>query len=446
MSMKVVAVSILLARIKTLISERVVLDGIYIKGEISNLTKHRTGHYYFSLKDEKAEMSCVMFASNASRMNFTLEEGMQVLVLASVNIYEPRGSLQLYVKSIRMFGLGALYQEFEARKKRLEAEGYFALAHKKAKPAFIENIGIITAKEGAALQDVLSTIQKRWPMARLTLYPSLTQGVMAPAALIKALKEADQNQHDALLLVRGGGSFEDLFCFNDVDLVHTIYDLQTYIVAGIGHEVDTTLAELAADQRVATPTAAATFVTVDQYEVWNKLEIERSRMIQRMQDLLATYQMRLVNLQSNPYFLDPLSWIQEKKIRLQHETDRLAHTLQNFLHKETSLLSAQTNRLYLHSPHSMLIGQQKILSQKESSLQEAMIRFYSDQKNKLTASILLLDAYSPLKVLARGYSIVESDQQVISSIDQVQLQDPVRIQMQDGCLQAIVLGKERKDA
>lgn len=446
MSIKVVAVSALLARIKTLINERVVLDGIYIKGEISNLTKHRTGHYYFSLKDEKAEMSCVMFASNSARLNFNLEEGMQVLVLASVNIYEPRGSLQLYVKSIRMFGLGALYQEFEARKKRLEAEGYFALEHKKAKPAFIENIGIITAKEGAALQDVLSTIQKRWPMAKLTLYPSLTQGIMAPATLIKALKEADQNGHDALLLVRGGGSFEDLFCFNDVDLVHTIYDLKTYIVAGIGHEVDTTLAELAADQRAATPTAAATFVSVDQYEVWNKLETERSRMIQRMQNLLATYQMRLVNIQSNPYFLDPLSWIQEKKIRLQHETNRLAQALQTIIHKEKSLLAGKANQLYLYSPHSMLTLQQKLLSQKENALQEAMLRFESSQKNKLMASILLLDAYSPLKVLARGYSIVEYDEHVISSIEQVRVQDTIQIQMQDGSLQAIVLGKESKHA
>ncbi|WP_304748076.1 exodeoxyribonuclease VII large subunit [Dubosiella newyorkensis] len=442
MSIKVVAVSALLTRIKQIVTSTVILDGIWIRGEVSNLTKHRSGHYYFSLKDHGGEMSCVMFASAVGRMNFALEEGMQILVLANVNIYEARGSLQLYVKEIRMHGIGKLYQEFEARKQKLEQEGYFALAHKKTKPSWINDIAIITAKEGAALQDVLSTIQKRWPMAKPTLYPALTQGINAPASLIKALKRADQNGHDALLLVRGGGSFEDLFCFNDVELVKTIYGLKTYIVCGTGHEVDTTLAELASDQRVATPTAAAQFVTLDQYDMLNRLSQERAILIQRMQDRLSNAQMHLVNIQSNPYFLDPLQWVEQKKIRLSHALQLLDHTLKRFMDQRAKQLTILAQNLLLYSPQNTIRLKKQTLEQTVLQFIAQMKDYDRTQRNLLSSKEALLDAFSPLKVLARGYSIVEKEGSLVLSVQDVHEDETIDILMGDGKLKAKVFGKE----
>ena len=220
----IVPISAVVSRIKTIVSN-IEVHKVWIQGEVSNLTKHRSGHYYFSIKDNYAELSCVMFSSYVNKLTFSLEEGMKVLVKGSLNVYEQRGNLQLYVRTIKQDGMGELFLEFEKRKEMLFKQGYFEDSHKTIKPDFIENIGLITAKEGAALYDVMSTIQRRWPMLKVTLYPAYVQGSFAPASLIKQLKKADQNDHDAILIVRGGGSFEDLFCFNDVELVKTIYNV-----------------------------------------------------------------------------------------------------------------------------------------------------------------------------------------------------------------------------
>ncbi len=176
------------------------LDGIWVQGEISNLTKHRSGHYYFSLKDKSGEMSCVMFSSYVSRLNFDVQEGMRVLISGSINVYEQRGSLQLVIRQMKQDGLGNLFLEFEKRKQDLLKAGYFAEDHKKSKPEYIENIGVITGANAAALQDVLSTIQRRWPMMKVTLYPSLVQGNLAPKSLIQSLKKADLCGHGRLFI------------------------------------------------------------------------------------------------------------------------------------------------------------------------------------------------------------------------------------------------------
>ena len=309
----VVSISSVIARIKNVLTQTMDLDGIWIQGEISNLTKHRSGHYYFSLKDKSGEMSCVMFSSYVSRLNFNVEEGMRVLVSGSINVYEQRGSLQLVIRQMKQDGLGDLYLEFEKRKQDLLRAGYFDESHKKAKPDYIENIGVVTGAQAAALQDVLSTIQRRWPMMKVTLYPSLVQGSLAPKSLIQSLKEADTHNHDALLIVRGGGSFEDLFCFNDVQLVKTIYSLNTYIVSGVGHEVDTTLCDLVCDHRSVTPTAAAQWVTLDQYEVMTQILKDRELLRQNMSMILNHNKLKLDSYKNHPYLKDPKSFIIEKQ-------------------------------------------------------------------------------------------------------------------------------------
>ena len=342
----VVSISSVIARIKNVLTQTMDLDGIWIQGEISNLTKHRSGHYYFSLKDKSGEMSCVMFSSYVSRLNFNVEEGMRVLVSGSINVYEQRGSLQLVIRQMKQDGLGDLYLEFEKRKQDLLRAGYFDESHKKAKPDYIENIGVVTGAQAAALQDVLSTIQRRWPMMKVTLYPSLVQGSFAPKSLIQSLKEADTHYHDALLIVRGGGSFEDLFCFNDVQLVKTIYSLNTYIVSGVGHEVDTTLCDLVCDHRSVTPTAAAQWVTLDQYEVMTQILKDRELLRQNMSMILNHNKLKLDSYKNHPYLKDPKSFIIEKQLKLDGYNTQIEHALELELQKK-NVIKNYTQQMHL---------------------------------------------------------------------------------------------------
>lgn len=438
----VVSISSVIARIKNVLTQTMDLDGIWIQGEISNLTKHRSGHYYFSLKDKSGEMNCVMFSSYVARLNFNVQEGMRVLVSGSINVYEQRGSLQLIIRQMKQDGLGDLYLEFEKRKQDLLMAGYFDESHKKAMPEFIENIGVITGASAAALQDVLSTIQRRWPMMKVHLYPSLVQGNLAPKSLIQALLKADKNHHDALLIVRGGGSFEDLFCFNDVELVKTIYSLDTYIVSGVGHEVDTTLCDLVCDHRSVTPTAAAQWVSLDQYEVMTQIEKNKTLLINEMRHILNGYSSQFNIYKNHPYLKDPKSFIVDKQLKLDAYRTQLEHALDlqkqkmdviqnykaNLISSMSRIMENNANQLNVY-PDKIEAGMRSILLKNQHALQK---------------NCALLDAYSPLKVLSRGYSITKKECSVIKSIEDVQRNDIIQTRLQDGIILSRVEGKEEE--
>lgn len=438
----IVPISAVVTRLKTIVSG-IAVDKVWIQGEISNLTKHPSGIYYFSIKDEEAELSCVMFASYVSRLKFSLEEGMKVLVKGSLNLYVKRGSLQLYVKFMKQDGLGDLYLEFEQRKKRLYDQGYFDERHKKPKPENIESIAIITAKEGAALQDALKTIQKRWPMMKVTLFPSYVQGNLAPASLIKQLIKADTKGFDAILLIRGGGSFEDLFCFNDEDLVKTIYSCKTYIVSGVGHEVDTTLCDLVSDHRAVTPTAAAQWITLDQREVLNQIHQNQEQLKYSMKHIFDLNSSRFTSIISNPYIQDPKSWILEKHLRLDHATSQILNQKDTILSKQTQIDSIKKE--LNTSLHTYIQNAYFTVQNKNTSLMHAMNVYKINQTKHLKENESLLDAYSPLKVLTRGYSITSSENTVIRSIHDVNESAVLHTRFQDGVILSKVIGKENID-
>ena len=243
------------------------LQDLIVKGEISNFVAHRSGHFYFTLKDENARISCVMFANKAYRCPLKMENGMNVLVRGAISIYESSGQCQIYVDSVELDGLGLIYQRIEELKRKLSLEGLFEKEHKKILPKYPMTIGVISALEGAATQDVFTTIKRRWPICKINFYPSLVQGENAAKNIIKRLNEADNDNNDVVLLVRGGGSIEDLFCFYDESLIRTIYDMKTPIVTGVGHETDTTLVDYVSDMRAPTPTAAAELITPDYRDV-----------------------------------------------------------------------------------------------------------------------------------------------------------------------------------
>lgn len=428
----VVSISSVIARIKNVLTQTMDLDGIWVQGEISNLTKHRSGHYYFSLKDKSGEMSCVMFSSYVSRLNFDVQEGMRVLISGSINVYEQRGSLQLVIRQMKQDGLGNLFLEFEKRKQDLLKAGYFAEDHKKSKPEYIENIGVITGANAAALQDVLSTIQRRWPMMKVTLYPSLVQGNLAPKSLIQSLKKADLCGHDALLIVRGGGSFEDLFCFNDVELVKTIYDLNTYIVSGVGHEVDTTLCDLVCDHRSVTPTAAAQWVSIDQNEVMAKIIKDKVLLSRNMSIILDQYRSKLNLYQNHPYLKDPKSFIIEKQLKLDAYNTQLEHALSLELQKMNLILNSR-EQLGLNMNRILKYHENKLLNIPEK-LEMGMQTKLQDARHLLQRDCALLDAYSPLKVLSRGYSISKIENKVINSISDVNKDDIMVTRVHDGSI------------
>lgn len=438
----VVSISSVIARIKNVLTQTMDLDGIWIQGEISNLTKHRSGHYYFSLKDKSGEMSCVMFSSYVSRLNFNVEEGMRVLVSGSINVYEQRGSLQLVIRQMKQDGLGDLYLEFEKRKQDLLRAGYFDESHKKAKPDYIENIGVVTGAQAAALQDVLSTIQKRWPMIKVTLYPSLVQGSLAPKSLIQSLKEADTHNHDALLIVRGGGSFEDLFCFNDVQLVKTIYSLNTYIVSGVGHEVDTTLCDLVCDHRSVTPTAAAQWVTLDQYEVMAQILKDRELLRQNMSMILNHNKLKLDSYKNHPYLKDPKSFIIEKQLKLDGYNTQIEHALELELQKK-NVIKNYTQQMHLRMMNIVKVQENK-LSMVPEKLRLNMQVLLQNSRHSLQRNCALLDAYSPLKVLSRGYSISKIEDQVIKHVKDVTRDDIMVTRVNDGVITSCVVSTKEE--
>lgn len=438
----VVSISSVIARIKNVLTQTMDLDGIWIQGEISNLTKHRSGHYYFSLKDKSGEMSCVMFSSYVSRLNFNVEEGMRVLVSGSINVYEQRGSLQLVIRQMKQDGLGDLYLEFEKRKQDLLRAGYFDESHKKAKPDYIENIGVVTGAQTAALQDVLSTIQRRWPMMKVTLYPSFVQGSFAPKSLIQSLKEADTHNHDALLIVRGGGSFEDLFCFNDVQLVKTIYSLNTYIVSGVGHEVDTTLCDLVCDHRSVTPTAAAQWVTLDQYEVMTQILKDRELLRQNMSMILNHNKLKLDSYKNHPYLKDPKSFIIEKQLKLDGYNTQIEHALELELQKK-NVIKNYMQQMHLRMTNIVKVQENK-LSMVPEKLRSNMQVLLQNSRHSLQKNCALLDAYSPLKVLSRGYSISKIEDQVIKHVKDVTRDDIMVTRVNDGVITSCVVSTKEE--
>lgn len=440
MSQNVYSVSSLVHYIKQTLDNDMRIQSILIKGEISNFTNHRSGHWYFTLKDAHAKISCVMFSSYARRCRILLKEGMRVIVSASVSMYEAGGSVQLYVTAVQVDGLGDLFLQLEEVKKKLAAEGLFDVQRKRSLPKYPMSIGVISAKTGAAVQDILTTISRRWPLAQVTVYPSLVQGIQAGAAIVENLKKADAGGHDVVLLARGGGAIEDLWCFNEEKVARAVFAMQTIIVTGVGHETDTTLVDYVSDARAATPTAAAEMITPDLEEVKMNVSMMRRRLIKDMETRLQSAKAALQPLRQHRYMKDPLSFIREEEMKLamhvrqlgvvEHQAEQLAMQLKQY----SQQLAIHSERLYQNNA--------RVLQEASLRLINGMEAYDTQHKQQLGAASGLLDAYSPLKSLARGYVIAYHKEQVISSIEDVECNDALRLRLQDGYIYTNIEKKE----
>ena len=439
MERQYVSVHALNRYIKAVLDNDMQLQTVYIRGEISNYRPHPSGHMYFTLKDDQTEssISAIMFASQARYLKFRLRDGMKVFITAQVSVFERAGRYQLYVRSMQEDGLGNLYLRFNELKQTLKREGLFNTMHKKAIPVMPERLAILSAKQGAALQDVLRTLHQRYPLVRRDIYPVPVQGRDAYKYIIETLRQVDQLRYSTILLVRGGGSIEDLWNFNEEALARCIYDLKTPIITGVGHETDFTLVDYVSDLRAPTPTAAAVAAVPSQKELLSHLENKIMQLSNVMRKTIYLEKQKLEKYTHSYVFTDPSRIFETKFMKL----DNVHLKLNNY-----KIRIKQKSRYEMHKKViqlNTLIKQKQLIETKNISNKQELLKncFENYLKNKKTSfsyCIEKLDLLSPLKTLQRGYIISKKNDAIIKSVKDLHTDDTITLVYTDGEKEVIV--------
>jgi len=422
---------------------RTLLEGkfplIWVEGEISNLTRPASGHMYFSLKDEQAQVRCAMFRNRNMLLRFKPENGMQVKVRARVSLYEGRGEFQLIAEHLEEAGFGALQRAFELLKQKLSEEGLFAEAHKQPLPEFPRRVGVITSATGAALRDILHVLKRRFPLLPVLIYPVPVQGEGAAPAIVQALENASKTLAcDILILARGGGSLEDLWAFNEESVARAIYDCSLPVITGIGHETDFSIADFVADQRAPTPSAAAELASPNQGEILNQVISYSRYLYDLIERVKRQKQQNLEHLRMRLLQQHPQRRMEQLALRIDELEQRLSRGWDTMLRQQQFRLSGLHQSLQLHNPTQRL---------KQLKADQEKIRLRLDQSitlrlrvaiNRLAEASRALDAYSPLATLDRGYALISRDNTLVKSISQVSPGDTVTARLSDGSLECRV--------
>lgn len=433
---EVLTVSQLNQRARQLLED--VFPRIWVEGEISNLARPASGHLYFTLKDAQAQVRCAFFRQNAARTRQIIENGTLVKVAARVSLYEGRGDYQLIVEQLEAAGEGALRAAFEALKQQLLAEGLFDQQRKKDLPKYPRRIAVVTSPTGAVWQDILSVFARRAPQIALTQVPTAVQGKEATAQIVQALKLADRGQFDAIILARGGGSLEDLWCFNEEIVARTIADSITPIVSAIGHETDISISDFVADVRAPTPTAAAELLAPERQALLQRIDYLQQRLQRRLSDRLKTLNQQLHGL--NARIRHPKQRIEQSMQRLDELELRLTRACTQLLQSNQQQVQLWQARLQIQHPQSLLNQQQQRLTRYQQALTKNMTTRLSTEQNKLQGVAQALHLVSPLATLDRGYSILrDENQQVIRSNHQVRSGQQLQARLADGQLLIQVL-------
>ena len=434
--MRTIAVSELVHYLKYQIDTNDSLQNILVMGEISNFTHHFSGHLYFSLKDDNARISCVMFRSQASRLLFEPKNGDRVLIKAKTSIFEASGQLQLYVGEMKLDGIGDLYLKYEALKNKLNAEGYFNPEHKKPVPSYPMKLAILVGDKSAALSDIKTTLKRRWPIADYDVYPVLVQGNGSSEDIIAKLKLVDELNYDAIVLARGGGSIEDLWSFNDETLAKTIYNLKTFIITGVGHEQDYTIADFVADLRAPTPTASIELLTPKIGDVINQIiDLEnraKNTLIHQYELDKQTYQY-LLNSQvfKSKYYI-----LEKDSQKLDYLISRLLNVQNRFSRLHGEIDSQCQSALFAIS--KTINDNKNIVNQLLLRLENASRNILSNKHNQVKRNLILLDAYGYENTLKRGYSLAFKKGKIIKDIKQLKVNDLVEIEINNGSFKAEV--------
>ena len=423
------------------------LGAVWLTGEISNFSQPVSGHWYLSLKDENAQVRCAMFRMKNLRVSFRPTNGMQVLVRANVSLYEPRGDYQLIIESMHLAGEGLLMQQFEALKLKLAAEGLFAQHLKKNLPHFSKAVGIITSKTGAALQDILHILQRRDPSLKIIIYPTAVQGKDAATDIAQMIELANQRQEvDVLIVGRGGGSLEDLWCFNEEMVARAIFHSHLPVISAVGHETDVTIADFVADLRAPTPSAAAELVSRNQTELLQQLQYRRQRLEIALDRLFAEKQQKLRHLSLRLHNQHPQAQLRIQQQLITQLSHRLQQSLRHRWQKKAENLTALSMRLYKNPLPLRLQQYEQQLAQLKVRLNSHMNLTLSLQQKQLAHLCGKLDSLSPLKVLARGYSITQNQQNLtIRSMKDVNVGEQIKTRLPDGDIISQVIRLEEKE-
>lgn len=389
--MKPISVTTLVRYLKNKLDSDEALRSVQVSGELSNFRKTSSGHLYFTLKDENSAISCVMFKSKAYSLSFVPENGNKVICSGSISMFEASGSLQLYVNTLKLDGIGDLYRQYEELKNKLFNEGLFDDNHKKEIPIlYPSKVAVLCGKDSAAMSDIKIQFNRRWPLCKVDYYPVIVQGSEAPSSMIQALMYVDTLDYEIIVLARGGGSFEDLFCFNDERLVRTIYDLNTFIITGVGHQQDFTLVDFVADIRAPTPTGAIEMITPNIDDVLDSIDDLSYRLNKSINLLIANNKDKLIQLSNNKYFKDPGLLVDKVSLLLDYKIERL----KRFSNK---------------------LDNYKLQIDKEVDRMSLLVDIKLNKKtNELDRLNGLLKAYSCENTLKRGYALVYKDNQLIN--------------------------------
>lgn len=381
--------------IKDMFARDYALNRIYVKGEVSNCKYHTSGHIYFTLKDSKGQMACVMFAGQRSGLAFRLQEGQSVIVLGSISVYERDGKYQMYAREILLDGAGVLYQKFEELKKQLDIEGLFDQEFKKSIKQYPNKVGIVTAKTGAAIQDMINVTTRRNPYVQLILFPALVQGEAAAASIVKGIKYLDSYGVDTIIVGRGGGSIEDLWAFNEEVVARAIFSCNTPIISAVGHETDTTIADYVADLRAPTPSAAAELVTGDIRDLFDDIQSYKRTLQFHMRQKLQIARNQLRQYQLQLEHASPLYQVNQKRQYLMDRENRLQYLMK-----------------------------QRVL----------------ENRHRLDILTERMKGLSPLDKLSKGYAIVTDEKQnVIRSVNGLTAGDAIKVELMDGDVTASVM-------
>ena len=419
-SSKYLTVTALTRYIKYKIDSDEHLRQVFLRGEISNFKSHTTGHLYFSLKDETSKINAIMFNTNAKKIEFKPADGMKVLIVGRISVYEATGNYQIYVDEMIQDGIGNLYLEFEKLKKKLAEEGLFDKSKKKSIPLFPEKIGIVTAPTGAAIKDILSTIKRRYPVCKTYLFPSLVQGEFAKDDIAKKIKFAQTYDLDVLIVGRGGGSIEDLWPFNEEVVARAIFDCKIPVISAVGHEVDFTIADFVADLRAPTPTGAAELAVPNIFDVIKQINNFKIRLNENINTKINYQKLKLDSIKSSFVIKNPMLMYENKKQKIDQLFENLNKNIFINVSKKRMELDNIKHHYILKNP----------------------IVLYEKKKDYLSNLIQKLELVNPLNILKKGYTLTYVEDKLIKNIKDVKIDDTIKIRLSDGFIISKVINKE----
>lgn len=420
------------------------LERVYLTGEISNF-RRRPNHQYFSLKDDGAKISTVMFKGAFDKLRFQPEEGMEVLAVGRISLYEASGNYQMYIEHMEPDGVGALYQAYEQLKKKLAEEGLFS-APKKILPRFPKRIAVLTSPSGAVIRDIITTAQRRYPIAEIVLFPTVVQGDKAADDVVKNIQRVEADgTFDTMIIGRGGGSIEDLWPFNEERVARAIFAAETPVISSVGHETDTTIADLVADVRAATPTAAAELAVPVLSEEILRIEEKQTRLEQAFMYQIQRKQERFQRAVGSYIFRQPERLYEAQAIKLDQLQQRMNQSLQTQLYDKEKVASQLIHRLEQQLPKARLSAAGQEVTYLTQRLEKAIQLSVEKKEQRFLSALQSLDLLSPLKIMGRGYSFTTKDEQVVKTIADIEAGDELNVHYQDGQALVKVIATEGED-